>query len=110
MIGFIAGIVMQYVDSQKSAPSKIALSYKLLSILCNAPSIVEIIKGSAIQRLSIRQEQNAIILFPRKSTLLIPKSVKNLFKIPNSVLNMPTRQSKIEIYAGIAQGSINNVL
>ena len=50
MIGLIPGIVIYRILPQNPAPSRVALSYSPRSMLCNAPSMVAIIKGSAIHR------------------------------------------------------------
>ena len=72
--------------------------------------MVEIMNGSAIQRLSTRQDAKAMALVARKSTFSKPSAVIHLLSSPSSVLNIPTRQSRMEMYAGIAQGTISSVL
>ena len=59
--------------------------------------MVEIMKGRAIHRFSAMQETKAMALLARKSTLPKPSRARNLLRMPNSVLNIPTRHSRMEM-------------
>ena len=95
--GRMLGMVIFQVCVQKPGPSSLALSYRLRSTLYSAPSIVDIMNGSAIQRFSTMQDMKAIVLLERKSTLPKPSAVIHLFKSPSSVLNIPTRQRSMDM-------------
>ena len=90
------GTVIKRTFWKKPAPSSVALSYRLASTLCNAPSMVAIMKGSAIQRLSARQARKAVTVLSRMLYFGSPSAVSHWLSRPNSVLNIPTRHSRMD--------------
>ena len=79
-------------------------------MLCMAPSIIIIMKGSASHRFTTVQQMKADRSEDSHRTASSPSFSIHWLSRPNWVLNIPVFHSRMDTYPGMAQGNISRVL